>query len=167
MKRFAEMLDRTLQVLLAGSLLLIAVTVVVQVALSSVFNSSITGANELITKLFVYVTAIGAAVAPAHDDHISITVLSERFSPSLQKVARAARLLLVAMLNGIVVAYSVHWIRVTGHYVMPITQLPRMVAQLSIPLGASLAVLFCMVRLWTGIDPENLRPNPSTAESQE
>ncbi len=122
-------------------------TVVVQVILNSVFNSSITGANEIITKLFVYVTAIGAAVAVGRGEHIAITVVLDQMSPLRKRVLRSLNLILVALLNVVVVAYSVHWINITGHFLMPTTQLPRVVAQLAVPVGSALAVVFCFAQL--------------------
>jgi len=148
MKRFVSGLERALEFAMAAGLLVISVTVVLQVVLSAGFNSSLTGANELITKLFVYVTAIGAAVAASRDEHISITVATERFSVDTQRRIHQLRLLLLVCLNAVIVAYSMHWMDVTGHYLMPTTQLPRFVAQLSIPVGATLAVMFCLVRLF-------------------
>ena len=54
------------------------------------------------------------------------------------------------VLNLVVVLYSFHWIEVTGDYLMPTTQLPRYLAQLAVPMGAGLAVLFCVMQLITG-----------------
>jgi TRAP-type C4-dicarboxylate transport system permease small subunit len=68
-------------------------------------------------------------------------------STASQRVLQILNLLFVALLNGIVGAYSVHWINITGHFLMPTTQLPRLVAQLSIPVGSVLAVVFCFAQL--------------------
>ena len=162
MKRFVSGLERVLEFAMAVGLLVIAATVVLQVVLNAGFDSSLTGANELITKLFVYVTAIGAAVATSRDEHISITVATERFSVDVQCRIHQLKLLLLACLNAVVVIYSVHWIDVTGHYLMPTTQLPRFVAQLSIPFGAVLAVMFCVARLFF---PATLN-DPGTSDTE-
>ncbi len=63
MKQVETVLTRTLEAVLAICLLAIATIVVTLVVLRYVFNTSITGANEFVTILFVYTTAIGAAVA--------------------------------------------------------------------------------------------------------
>ena len=149
MNRFCSKLSHLLSAALAVGLLSISAIVVLQVILSSLFNSSITGANEIITKLFVYLTAIGSAVAVDRNEHIAITVTTERMPPQTRRLARGLNLSLVAILNLVVIVYSVHWIDVTGHYLMPTTQLPRILAQLSVPIGSALAVLFCVARLLT------------------
>ena len=147
MIRASSALLRVLEAAVAIGLLVIASTVVIQVVLSSCFNSSITGANELITKLFAYVTAIGAAIAVGRGEHIAISFATDRLTTRVQPWIERLELLLVGCLNAVVVAYSVHWIQTTGHYLMPTTQLPRIVAQLSVPLGSGLAVLFCVLRI--------------------
>ena len=47
--------------------------------------------------------------------------------------------------------YSVEWIRTTGGFLMPSTELPRVVAQLSVPIGSGLAVVYCLLRLLDGL----------------
>lgn len=160
MNRVSVFLIRVLEFAMALVLLAIAGTVVLQVILSSCFNSSITGANEIITKLFVYVTAIGAAVAIGKREHIEITFATDGLSPIAQRGVERLGLLAVAALNVVVVAYSFHWIRITGDYLMPTTQLPRIVAQLSIPIGSAIAVLFCLVRFFS-LDASSDSEHPS------
>ena len=67
-----------------------------------------------------------------------------------RRVIDALGLLLVAALNGALLWYSIVWIGTTGGFLMPSTELPRAVAQLSIPLGSGLAVLYCLFRLAHG-----------------
>jgi TRAP-type C4-dicarboxylate transport system permease small subunit len=158
MNKFCSILIRLLELAMAVGLFAIAATVVLQVILSNCFNSSITGANEIITKLFVYVTAIGAAVAIGKREHIAITFATDRLPTNLRRLVEILGLFLVAVLNLVVVAYSFHWIRITGHYLMPTTQLPRFVAQLSVPVGSAIAILFCLVRMFSPAECEHAAP---------
>jgi TRAP-type C4-dicarboxylate transport system permease small subunit len=147
MKRFETILTHVLEGMMMVSFLIILVLVVTLVVLRYVFNSSITGANEIITVLFVYTTAIGAAVAVGKREHIAITFAAERLPLNLRKAVDAVGLLLIALINGVMLWYSVGWIGTTGGFLMPSTGLPRIVAQVSIPLGCGLAVLYCTFRL--------------------
>ena len=137
---------RILEFSLAICLLTIAVIVVTLVILRYVFSSSITGANELITILFVYSTAIGAAVVIGSGEHIAIPFAVERMPKPAQRLVDTFGLIAVAVLNATMIAYSVGWIRVTGDYLMPATGLPRIVVQLCVPIGCGLAVVFCFLR---------------------
>lgn len=146
-KKIETVLTGILEGLLAMCFLSMVTIVITLVVLRYAFNSSITGANEAVTILFVYTTALGAAVAVGRREHISITFAAECLPPHGRKLADAAGLVLVASLNGVMLVYSIGWIRITGDYLMPTTGLPRMVAQLSIPLGCGLAIAYCLLRL--------------------
>ena len=124
-----------------------------------VFNSSITGANEVITILFVYTTAIGAAVTVGRGEHISISFAVDRLPPRMRRYSDSLALILIAMLNGTMVIYSLGWIEITGDYLMPTTGLPRMFAQACVPLGCGLAVFYCIAKLITGCGNRTQSPD--------
>ena len=151
MERFEARLTKALEVAVGVCLLAILVVVVVLVGLRYVFNTSITGANELIVILFVYSTAIGAALGLAKGDHLSIEFVVEKLPGKSRTAVTWLKLVLLAIIQGIALYYSAQWIQVTGHYLMPSTGLPRWVAQLSIPLSCALGLCFTVmqgVRLW-------------------
>ncbi len=150
-RRVEAFLTQLLEGLAAFGFLVLLVIAVLLVVLRYVFNSSITGANELITVVFVYCTAIGAAIALGKREHIAIPAVAERLPKAGRQAVDALGLLLVGVLNGVLTWQSVTWIRVTGDFLMPSTELPRVVAQLSVPLGCGLASLWCLLRLFLGL----------------
>jgi TRAP-type C4-dicarboxylate transport system permease small subunit len=147
MKRFERALTKVLEGIMAGLLFAILATVVMLVTLRYLFNSSITGANELIVILFVYITSMGAAVAVGKGEHLAIVFALDWLPPGARRLANRLSILLVGVINAVAILYSVRWISVTGGFMMPSTGLPRWVAQLSIPLGCSLALVYCALRL--------------------
>lgn len=157
MKKFESLLTRGLEIVLAMCLLAIATIVVTLVVLRYVFNSSITGANETVTILFVYTTALGAAVAIGKREHIAIPLAVEALPPRGQKVVDVVGLILVAILNAVMLCYGIGWIRITGDYLMPSTGLPRAAVQMSIPLGCGLAIVYCLLRLFAPAATEHER----------
>ncbi|MCS1408386.1 MAG: hypothetical protein M2R45_01561 [Verrucomicrobia subdivision 3 bacterium] len=136
-----------LEHLIGGLLCLVLLIVAVLVALRYLFNSSIPGANEVITMLFVYTTAIGAAVGVGRWEHIRIMVVINRLPRRMKWLADLLGVFLVGLLNGVMCFYSLAWIGAIGHSLIPSTGLPRMAVQLSIPLGCGLAVLYCLWRV--------------------
>ena len=64
---------------------------------------------------------------------------------------------MVAVINGVLLWESFRWISVTGSYIMPATLLPRVVVQVSVPIGCSLAIFYCFVCL-----ANTLRGEPRT-----
>ncbi len=164
MKTFETVLNRLLESLAVLCFVAVFLIVVTLVVLRYVFNSSITGANELITVLFVYSTAIGAAVAVGRGEHIAISFYTGTLSGVRRRLVDAIGLLLVALLNAVMAWYSVEWIRTTGDFLMPSTELPRVVAQLSVPIGSGLAVVYCLLRL---LDSATARGNAGSASGSD
>ena len=145
--RLSSQFIRGLENLVALLLACIWLLVGALVTLRYVFNSSIPGANEIVTMLFVFSTSIGAAIGVGRWEHIGITVFVDRLPKRARWILDMIRTGLVGGINGLVVFYSLGWIQTTGQFVMPSTGLPRFVVQVSIPIGCTLAALFCVIRI--------------------
>jgi len=143
LQRLTRALESALVILLFGMFLMIAVLVV----LRYLFATTIIGGNEATIVAFIYTTAIGASIALLRDEHIAINYFIEKLSPRLQDQLQKIRLLLLVIVNLVIVIYSIVWIQRTGGFLMPTLGMPQVVAQLSIPLGGSLSVLYCGARL--------------------
>ncbi len=154
LKRAEKVLTRLLEATVSVCLLAIFALIVTLVFLRYVFNAGIVGANETATLLFVYSTAVGAAVAVGRGEHVAITFLVERIGPRARQTAEIGVLALVAVINGVILRESLSWIAITGGYIMPATQLPRVVAQVSVPLGCGLAIVYCLIRIATTLKGE-------------
>ena len=147
MQKGIDKLTRTLEGLISLCLLVMLGLIVVLVLLRYVFNRGLVGANEFVTILFVYTTAIGAALGIGRRDHIQIRFLLDRLQPRGKSALDLFGLVLIALLNAVMLWYSTTWIAVTGGYVMPSTQLARACVQVSVPVGCGLAILYCVVRI--------------------
>ncbi len=137
---------RAVETLLVLALAAILAWVFVLVVLRYGFSTSIIGGIEVLRILFVYSTALGAAVAIAYREHIAVSVLTERMSRPFQSATDVSGSLLVAAFNGMAIWYSVPWIGKTGYLLLPATEMPQYVAQACIPIGCGLAILFCLIR---------------------
>ena len=115
----------------------------VLVFLRYVFNQSITGANEVVTILFIYTTAIGAAISIGKNEHIGIDVFVNLLPKKFYKPIRILQVFLMFTLHLILFIYCLEWVEKAGGYLMPATGLPRIVAIASIPLGCIFCILFC------------------------
>ena len=124
------------------------------VFLRYVFNQSITGANEIVTILFIYTTAIGAAISIGENEHIGIDVFVNLLPKKFYKMIRILQVFLVFALHLILFIYCLEWVEKAGGYLMPATGLPRIVAIASIPLGCIFCILFCAKTLIDVIDAD-------------
>ena len=152
MKTFHSRLNYFLEVLVCLSFLSFFTMVILLVGLRYLFNSSITGGNEIITILFVYTTAIGAAIAVGQRGHIAINILIEKLPQRLAKHLVKLQLALVGLINFAIAWFSVPWISQTGDNLMPTLGAMRAVVQISIPLGCGLAVLYCIITAIVGLE---------------
>jgi len=148
------MLSRILVGLIAFCLLSIVLLVITLVVLRYGFNSTIIGANEFIVILFMYASAIGAAVVIGQKEHIAITWFIDKLPPSLRRVVDIVNYLLIAFLNGIIIWYGVRWINITGSYLTAVLKIHQIYAQLVVPIGCSIAIIYCINHIILTIHPK-------------
>ena len=126
----------------------------VLVFLRYVFNQSITGANEIVTILFIYTTALGAAISIGRNEHIGIDFFVNLLPKKFYKTIRVLQVFLIFALHLILFIYCLEWVEKAGGYLMPATGLPRIVAIASIPIGCIFCILFCAKALIDVIDED-------------
>jgi TRAP-type C4-dicarboxylate transport system permease small subunit len=133
-------LDGVLSLLFAA----IIVITILQVVLRYLFNNSILGGVELMEGVFIYTTALGAAVAIKRRQHIGISVVVELLPPIAAKIMDIVSHLCIIFLNVVMIYYSVGWISKVGDNESPVLRLPEWFFQISIPSGCLLVIVFCL-----------------------
>ena len=108
------------------------------------FNAAIIGGNEAMNYLFIYTTALGAAVAIGNDEHIKITFLVDKLKTRSRKIVHIVDYLLIGFVNGVMLRYSIPWIRATGYFESPVLRIPNWIVQISVPIGCGLVMLYCL-----------------------
>lgn len=111
------------------------------------FNSTIIGGNEAMEQLFIYTTAIGAAISVAHRGHIKITYFITKLPGLVRKIVDIVGLLLVAFLNGIMIWFGIPWIKSVGSFESPVLRIPNRFIQVSVPIGCSLVIVYCLYHI--------------------
>jgi TRAP-type C4-dicarboxylate transport system permease small subunit len=108
------------------------------------FNAAIIGGNEAMNYLFIYTTALGAAISIGSGEHIKITYFIDKLNPHSRKIFNILNYLLIAFFNCVMVWYSWPWIQGTGYFESPVMRIPSWTVQISVPIGCSLVVLYCL-----------------------
>lgn len=142
-----DRLARLVESIAAAVFLAIVAGVVTLVIMRYVFNTGVVGSDEAVRIMFVYTTALGAAVAAWRGDHIAITAAIDLLSPRRRRIANILALALAAVINAVMVWQSLDWIAKSGAYLMPALQLPQAIKQVCVPIGCGAAVLFCLARI--------------------
>ncbi|UCE06834.1 MAG: TRAP transporter small permease [bacterium] len=149
-----KVLTRLLEgfIVLCFSTILILVTTLV--ILRYAFNTTIIGGNEFIVILFIYTSALGAAVIIGKKEHIAITWFIDKLLGSARKVIDIINFLLIGFINGVMILYSIHWISKTGGYLTAVLGIPQIYAQIIVPIGCAVAILYCVYHIVLIVKPE-------------
>ena len=146
-------LDRVLETLVTLMFFSILSLTILLVVMRYGFNSSIMGANEAMEYLFIYTTALGAAVSVGQGTHIRITFLVDALKDRQRCYINMINYLLIAFINAVMIYYSLPWIRSAGDFESPVMRIPNWMVQVSVPIGCLLVILYCLnhvVLEWTG-----------------
>ena len=141
-------LNKILNILITIVFFTIVVLTILLVILRYVFNTGITGGNELMEYLFVYTTAIGAAIAIGKNEHIRIGYFVERWGRVLQLITDLFTVVCIAVINIVFIFLSNSWISKVGGSESPVMRIPMKVVQFSVPAGCTLSVIYCLFNVY-------------------
>ena len=142
-KILCRILEWILVILLGVFLMLVCILVILRYG----FASSILGGNEFVTIAFLFTSAIGGAVCLSRREHIAITVFIDLLPIVLKKAVYIIGLLLICLINGYLIYYSIGWIEMAGHYPWQPLGWPQGIVHAAIPVGCSLTILFCIIKI--------------------
>jgi TRAP-type C4-dicarboxylate transport system permease small subunit len=137
-------LDRVLETLVTLMFFSILSLTILLVVMRYGFNSSIMGGNEAMEYLFIYTTALGAAVSVGQGAHIRISFLVDQLKGFPRRCIDIVCYLLIAFINGVMIYHSLPWIRSAGYFESPVMRIPNWMVQVSVPIGCSLVILYCL-----------------------
>ena len=111
------------------------------------FNSTIVGGSEAMNYLFIYTTALGVSVSIGKDSHIKISYFVDKISGKVRKIVNILNLILIGFINAVMAWHSIPWIVSAGYFESPVLRIPNWMVYVSVPLGCSLVVLYCINRM--------------------
>ena len=157
--RLEARFSRILEQLLTATFMLIFALVVLLVLLRYVFNTTIVGGNEATVMLFIWTTALGAAVDLARGKHIVVDAFVNYVPAVTRRWLDVVNLLIIGILNAYLLKYGIDWITAVGGSEHPVLHVPEAVAEIALPVGCGLTILFCITRIVS-----ILMANPAAAE---
>lgn len=138
---------RQVEHLLTVTFMLIFVLVVVLVVLRYIFNTTIVGGNEATVMMFIFTTALGAAVDVARGKHIIVDTFVNFLPAEVRHWLDVVNLAIIGILNIFLLKYSIDWIAAVGSSENPVLHIPEGVVQIAMPIGCGLTILFCITRI--------------------
>ena len=137
-------LTRLLEVIVTLFFSIMLILTITLVIMRYGFNAAIIGGNEAMNYLFIYTTALGAAVSIGNREHIKITFFIDKLKARPRKLINIVDYLLIGFINAVMLWYSLPWIRSTGYFESPVLRIPNWLVQISVPVGCSLVMLYCL-----------------------
>jgi TRAP-type C4-dicarboxylate transport system permease small subunit len=150
-QRFKRILLIVLQGIITFLFFTILMLTILLVILRYGFNTAIIGGNEAMEYLFIYTTAIGAAVALGKREHIKITYFVDKLPLAVKGVVNVLDLILIGFINGVMIWYSIPWIKSVGSFESPVLRIPNRIVQASVPIGCGLVILCCLCLMVTDV----------------
>jgi TRAP-type C4-dicarboxylate transport system permease small subunit len=139
-----RLVTRVLEVIVTSFFFIILSLTITLVIMRYGFNAAIIGGNEAMNYLFIYTTALGAAVSIGKGGHIRISYLVDKLNARKQKYVGIVNYVLIAFINGVMIWYSLPWIRSAGYFESPVLRIPNWMVQISVPIGCGLVILYCL-----------------------
>ena len=144
LNRMERFISRILEVIITFFFFTILMLTIILVIMRYGFNAAIVGGNEAMNYLFIYTTALGAVISIGRGDHIKITYFMDKLTARSRCIVNIVNFFFIAFFNVVMVWYSLPWIRSTGYFESPVLRIPSWVVQVSVPVGCSLVVLYCL-----------------------
>lgn len=152
-----QVITKTLEAVVSIFFIIIFGLVFLLAMLRYVFSSSIMGANEIITILFVYCSSLGVALMVRNKENIRISYFINLLPLPIKKIVSTINYILIMGLNGVFVYLSMGWIRSTGSFKSQLSGIPFWVVEFSIPIGCGVVVLYCLKNiLMIYVEPDSL-----------
>ena len=144
---FEKQLSRAIEFLITVFFFVILCLTVLLVLLRYGFNSSIIWGSEAMNYLFIYTTALGAALSVGKGTHIRISFLIDMTKGRLRKIMDCLVYLFIGGINAVLGWYSLPWIKTVGSFESPVMRIPIWLVHMSVPLGCFLAVAYSLLHI--------------------
>ncbi len=146
LRKIENIITQVLETIITFFFGIILLTTISLVILRYVFNSGIYGGNELMSYLFVYTTALGAAISIGSNEHIRISFFIDLLPPRIKKIVEGISIFVIGFLNTALIVMSIPWMEKVGSFESPTLRIPNAWVQFGVPLGCSFALLYCVFR---------------------
>lgn len=151
MKSLAQLVGKALEALCVFILAAMSILVFVNVVLRYGFNSSISVTEEVSRYMFVWLAFLGAVLAFSENQHVSVTVLTNKLSSvgrSLLRLVTDAAMLFCCYL---IIDGSWIQFQLNLNNLAPISGLPQGITYLASVIAGSLIGILIVARMFTTI----------------
>lgn len=156
-----KVFDKIEEVVAFVSLFVMTLITFINVIMRQFGGLSLSFTEEISVNMFVLVTLMGTSIAAKRREHLGVTAVFDRFSPSVRKACRVFALSLTVVYLGIIIGYGIRM--VNGEILLnqktPTMQWPEWIFGSFIVIGAVLIFIRYLLRLFDTIKtkPEEVK----------
>lgn len=147
MKAFAQLVGKMIEVVTVIILSAMSILVFLNVVLRYGFNSSINVTEEISRFMFVWLAFLGAVLAFSENQHVSVTMLTEKLSPIARKVLSIFTDLAMLFCCYLIVDGSWIQFNLNLNNLAPISGLPQGITFLASTIAGVLIGVLIMARI--------------------
>lgn len=111
------------------------------------FGFSIAWAEEVASFLMIWVTFLGAGLALREGRHVAIDILQDRLPETARRALRFALAAVILVFLGLLVWFGVQFVAFGWRSVTFVTQIPRGIPYLAVPIGCAMFALHLLLIL--------------------
>ena len=105
--KLISLIDKIEEILLVSMFALMVLIIFVQVIMRYIFNNSLSWSEELGKFLFVWLSWIGISIGAKRNEHIKITMLTDKLSPSARKIVDIVSEMIVIAICAVTTYYGI------------------------------------------------------------
>jgi len=148
LRRFERFITRSLEYIITVFFIIIFLLIFCLVLLRYGFKTSIMGTYEIITMLFVYCSALGAAILVRQKEHIKISFFVNKLPTGARRIVLTINYILIGVLNVVFLYMSIGWIKSIWTFRSPMTQIPFWVQRIPISIGCGFVIFYCLYNIY-------------------
>ena len=145
LRRFEELFVQANKVLIALMMMAMFAFVFTNVVTRYGFGFSIGWAEEVSRFLMIWVTFLGAGLALREGRHVAIDVLQDLLSERARRALRMALGVMILLFLALLVFYGIKFVIFGWNKETMVTQIPRGIPYLAVPLGAGFFAIHLLV----------------------
>lgn len=151
MKTLAQFVGKAIEAICVIILAAMSILVFLNVVLRYGFNSSINVTEEVSRYLFVWLTFLAAVLAFNENQHVSVTVFVEKFSPTAKKLLFIITDVIMLFCCYLIVDGSWIQFNLNLNNLAPISGLPQGITYLASTVAGVLIGLLILARIATNL----------------
>ncbi len=147
-----KIIDKVIEIMCTAIMGFMVIAVCWQVFTRFVLKNPSTTTEEILRYMLVWTTMVGGAYAYGRRKHLSINMLTKKFSPRGQTVMDIiVQVIVILFCSVVMIAGDLHLVETTWHQISSALHLPMPYVYASILVGGILMVFYALIFIWEDI----------------